>query len=99
MSDEQPDRGRLGSEATLRGRARDSRTCGESVAAINPGDGTCNLTEVRAHRVPSSRAVRDPFPTLHPTGVESLARKHISNSHGLRLMNPKFGQMTIKGAD
>ena len=80
--DQQPDRGRLGTEETLHGCARDSRARGESVAPINPGDGTCNLTEIRARRVPSPRAVRDPFPELHSMGAEPRGGVHRIDRHG-----------------
>jgi hypothetical protein len=80
--DEQPDRGRFGTEETPHGCARDSRACGESVAPINPVDGTCNLTEIRARRVPSPRAVRDPFPELYPTGAQPRGGVHRIDRYG-----------------
>ena len=71
MSDDQPDRGRLGTEDTPHGSARDGRTRGKCVAPDNPGDRTCNPTEGRARRAPSPRAVRDHFnPECEPTTAE-----------------------------
>jgi hypothetical protein len=65
MSGKQPDFGRPGSEEPLHDCARDSRARGNNVANRNSGDRTCNPTAVRAHRVPSPRAVHDFF-TLSP---------------------------------
>ena len=67
-------RGRLGTEEAPCGRARDSRTCGLSVAPDNPSDGTCNPTEPRAHRVPSPRAVRVPFPRIEPMTAKGASQ-------------------------
>jgi hypothetical protein len=62
MSSKQQFRGRLGTEETLNGSARDRRTGGTHVASNNPGgDETCTPTEIRARRTPSLRVARDPF--------------------------------------
>ena len=74
MSDKQPDRGRLGTEETPHGRARDSRTRGIYVAPDNLGDRTCNPTETRARRVPSPRAVRVPFPRIEPMTAKEASQ-------------------------
>jgi hypothetical protein len=62
MRDEQQDFGRLGTEEPCT-VARDSRASGNNVADRNSGDRTCNPTAIRAHRVPSPRAVHDFFTT------------------------------------
>ena len=57
-----PSRGRFGNEEIPHGRARDRRTCGICVVPDNPNDVARSLTENRARRVPSPRAVRGKFP-------------------------------------
>src|SRR5580693_4164558 len=58
---QEPSRGRFGSEETLHGCARDRSTCGTCVVPDNPTDASRGLTESRARRVPSPRAVHAKF--------------------------------------
>jgi hypothetical protein len=59
---QEPFRGRFGSEEIPHGCARDRSTCGICVVPDNPTDASRGLTENRARRVPSPRAVRGKFP-------------------------------------
>lgn len=59
---QEPDRGRFGTEEIPHGSARDRSTCGRCVVPDNPSDVARGLTENRARRVPSPRAVREHFP-------------------------------------
>jgi len=59
----QPEFRRLGTEDSLDSGARDSRLRGAYVAKRDSVDRPCSPTAVRAHFVPSPRAVQEVFAT------------------------------------
>ena len=88
------DRGRLGTEDTPVGCARDGRTSGTCVALDIRGGTTCTPTSLRARRASSPRVVPGSFRKRFPQRAGSFHDLSRGRRHSL----PKSEPMVITGA-